>query len=292
MTILEAIELADAIKPNAFDTATKIRWLSEVEGQIQADIWLLAPEEWVEYDENTPTDTQLLVTGGHSKIYRAYLCAMIDLANGEYDHYANTSAVANDYLQEYELWYARVYHPADTWREIRKGCYFTAYGLAVKHGYDGTEEEWLETLHGVSPTVAVVETDDGKQLVITDVNGEKVVDLTSTQPQMLYGVEYATAGKYNGKTVYSQIVDCGAMPSAGAKTVYLYDLDSSARIIRCTGEDGGSNGITLPVIAGSTQISVNAQFDSMELFHYLYLYNSTGVFASDHVYVQIWYTKD
>lgn len=148
MRIIDAISMADAVKPNAFDEATKIRWLSEVEGMIQADIWLLAPEEWIEYDETTPTDTQLLVTGGHSKIYRAYLCAMIDLANGEYDHYANTSAVVNDYLQEYELWYARVYHPADTWREVWKGHYFTAYGLAVKHGYAGTEAEWLASLRG------------------------------------------------------------------------------------------------------------------------------------------------
>ena len=26
------------------------------------------------------------------------------------------------------------------------GYYLTAYGIAVKHGYTGTEEQWLESL--------------------------------------------------------------------------------------------------------------------------------------------------
>lgn len=35
-------------------------------------------------------------------------------------------------------------HDMDKWR----GYYITAYGIAVKHGFDGTEEEWLESLKG------------------------------------------------------------------------------------------------------------------------------------------------
>ena len=30
-----------------------------------------------------------------------------------------------------------------------KGYYISAYGIAVKHGFEGTEEEWLETLKGL-----------------------------------------------------------------------------------------------------------------------------------------------
>lgn len=29
-----------------------------------------------------------------------------------------------------------------------RGYYITAYGIAVKHGYTGTEEEWLASLRG------------------------------------------------------------------------------------------------------------------------------------------------
>ena len=28
------------------------------------------------------------------------------------------------------------------------GYYYSAYGIAVKHGFEGTEEEWLESLKG------------------------------------------------------------------------------------------------------------------------------------------------
>ena len=35
-------------------------------------------------------------------------------------------------------------HTGDNWR----GYYLTAYGVAVKHGFTGTEEEWLESLKG------------------------------------------------------------------------------------------------------------------------------------------------
>lgn len=31
-----------------------------------------------------------------------------------------------------------------------KGYYLSAYGLAVKRGYPGTEEEWLDSLHGAN----------------------------------------------------------------------------------------------------------------------------------------------
>ena len=34
--------------------------------------------------------------------------------------------------------------PPEPWR----GYYITAYGLAVKHGFKGSEEEWLESLKG------------------------------------------------------------------------------------------------------------------------------------------------
>ena len=35
----------------------------------------------------------------------------------------------------------------DNWR----GYYLTAYGIAVKHGFSGTEEEWLEALRQSVP---------------------------------------------------------------------------------------------------------------------------------------------
>lgn len=40
--------------------------------------------------------------------------------------------------------YSDKIHPVYAW----PGYYYSAYGIAVKHGFEGTEEEWLESLKG------------------------------------------------------------------------------------------------------------------------------------------------
>lgn len=45
------------------------------------------------------------------------------------------------------------------------GYYFTAYGIAVKHGFTGSEEEWLESLRGErGPAVLVRYNQDQERL--------------------------------------------------------------------------------------------------------------------------------
>ena len=43
---------------------------------------------------------------------------------------------------------------------VRPPYYFTAYGLAVKHGFQGTEQEWLDSLAGMKMVTAHVSGDD------------------------------------------------------------------------------------------------------------------------------------
>lgn len=59
------------------------------------------------------TDTVLLVPFPHDKLYRSYLCAMIDFANGEIDKYNNAMMMFNKQFSEFTEWYARTYRPAD-----------------------------------------------------------------------------------------------------------------------------------------------------------------------------------
>jgi hypothetical protein len=70
---------------------------------------------------------------------------MIDFARGEYSTYSNTYELFNEWWNEYAAWYALMYDPASGKGEI-KGYYVSAYAIAVKHGYKGTEEEWLSEL--------------------------------------------------------------------------------------------------------------------------------------------------
>ena len=71
--------------------------------------------------------------------------AMIDFVNGEYDRYTNSMNLANAHITEWAAWYNRK-HRSGKPEEL--GIYFSAYGIAVKHGYTGTEEEWLASLKG------------------------------------------------------------------------------------------------------------------------------------------------
>lgn len=160
MKLSTVLALVDEIKPNAFSAQTKTVWLNEIEGLVQTEILLVRVEEIIVYDYESNANTELLVSAPHSKIYAAYLMAQIDFANGEYNKYQNSMVVFNSYFGEYQRWFANNYRPADThpnedenevpgnigrpWR----GYYLSAYGLAVKHGYTGSESEWLEDLHG------------------------------------------------------------------------------------------------------------------------------------------------
>lgn len=95
-------------------------------------------------------NTELLVYPPHDKLYRSYLQAMIFFANGEYTKYNNSIALFNLHMSEYMEWYSRIYNPSSEVAddETFAGYYISAYGIAVKNGYDGTEEEWLLSLVG------------------------------------------------------------------------------------------------------------------------------------------------
>ena len=240
MKLTDVIGYVDRIKPNAFTDEDKARWLSEVEGLVWTEVFLLAPEEFRPYvmsasytaagvcypDEHTArllspipdefsvggkitisggvlyagnageyrikaisadgceitvyevfaatgreedtgttafafdgSEAVLMVRSPHDKIYAAYLTAMIDYANGEYNKYQNTMQMFNGYWGEYCRWYARTFRPADR-PPSETGAYLSAYALAVKHGFRGTEEDWLASLHGADGSSGVWISDD------------------------------------------------------------------------------------------------------------------------------------
>lgn len=101
MTIREIIDYADALKPNAFTDAHKVQWLNELEGKAQALVLHVPEGELVQYTLPVDEATVPLIPFPHDKVYGLWLCAMVDYANGEYDKYANTAAMAND---AYDTW--------------------------------------------------------------------------------------------------------------------------------------------------------------------------------------------
>ena len=121
-----------------------LQFLNEAEGKVQTEVLMIAPEDTVRYGTDDLT-SEMIVTAPHDKLYYVYLMAMIDFVNGEYDRYTNSMNLANAHITEWAGWYNRTHRRG---KPEELGVYFSAYGIAVKHGYTGTEEEWLASLKG------------------------------------------------------------------------------------------------------------------------------------------------
>lgn len=116
MRLAEVIAQVDDIKPNAFSNEAKTLWINEIEGKVQTDVFLLAVDNITQYTYEEDKDTVLLVNPPHDKLYREYLTAKIDYANGEYNKYQNTMQMFNEFWNEFVIWFARNYRPAETHR--------------------------------------------------------------------------------------------------------------------------------------------------------------------------------
>ena len=147
MKVRQAIELARGLKQIDqvnYPDILMLQFLNECEGKLQTEFLHIADVDCQRYTEDD-MEMDLIVGPPHDKLYYAYLCAMIDFTNGEYAKYNNSIIVANAFMAEWAAWFNRT-HERDGRQYL--GVFLSAYGIAVKHGYSGTEEEWLASLEG------------------------------------------------------------------------------------------------------------------------------------------------
>lgn len=128
MTIDEAVERCDRMKPNTYSRADKIRWLSELDGRVLRDIIqahepplkkeientdnLSEPRTWfIGYDENTPGGTALLAPSPYEDIYVKYLFMQIDFNNAEFTRYNNSAAMFQAVYSDFADAWNRAYTP-------------------------------------------------------------------------------------------------------------------------------------------------------------------------------------
>ena len=114
MTIIEAINLIDSLKPNAFSQSEKVRWLSQLDGMVKEEI-INTHEGGADIPFNGYTeddiDKELLIPYPHDSVYGRWLEAQIDLADNEYGRYNNSMSMFNAEYAAYERWYNRNYMP-------------------------------------------------------------------------------------------------------------------------------------------------------------------------------------
>lgn len=186
LKIKTVIQMARLMEPgDVMPDELAIMLLSELDGMIQSDIMLLAPEEIVSY---TDPEQELLLRPPHDGVYLTYLMAMIRQMQQEYEGYQNAQASFDDKLSVFRRWYISHYRPADTRSRSYIGggsagsygfAYLSAYGTAVKLGFVGTEEEWLESLEGEAGAPAVMRYDADAKMVQWSNDGANWTDLMS-----------------------------------------------------------------------------------------------------------------
>ncbi len=116
MTLTEVIALVDTLKPNQYDKAQKVAWLSECD----AGVWKNIIDAH-ERDADMPAtftgyttgdmDRALLAAAPHDLMYRYYLEMQIDLYNKEISNYNNTANIYNRAYADFASWYNREHMP-------------------------------------------------------------------------------------------------------------------------------------------------------------------------------------
>lgn len=111
MTIIEAINKIDSLKPNSYSQEDKIAWLNALDSDIKKNVIDTHRCEheitFDGYDENTPLDTDLLAPAPYDEMYLHWLEAKIDYSNGEYSKYNNSVITYNTDYEAFVNYYNR-----------------------------------------------------------------------------------------------------------------------------------------------------------------------------------------
>ena len=114
MTIIEMITEVDTLHPNGYDQRNKVAWLSNLDGRIKEEIIdIHEGGEGVTFKGYTEEDldTELIVPAPYDEVYRYWLEAQIDYANGEYNKYNNSMTMFNVAYSAYERYYHKTHMP-------------------------------------------------------------------------------------------------------------------------------------------------------------------------------------
>ena len=117
MTVKQAIDQVDSLRPNQYAPAQKVKWLSDLDGMIYSEV-ISAHEpipgdtgSFTPYDPNTDMDKLLIVKPPYEEVYLHYLAMQISLHNGEIPKYNNDMMLFNAAYSAFSKAYTRKVMP-------------------------------------------------------------------------------------------------------------------------------------------------------------------------------------
>ena len=113
MTIRQAMDRADGLRPNTVPEAEKRLWLAQLDGAMRRQIHAKheAAEDVSGADQSQADDTVLLAEEPYAGVYLYWLMAQMDLAQGELTRYNNDMMLYNLSLTEYAVDYKQKHLP-------------------------------------------------------------------------------------------------------------------------------------------------------------------------------------
>ena len=112
MTIREAINGIDELKPNDYTQSEKVKWLSALDGMVQKELYnqyLDSTEIFGGYNDSTDEETVLLIPAPYEEAYLTWLESKIDYHNSEIGKYNNSAMRFNDIFESFKKDYNRTH---------------------------------------------------------------------------------------------------------------------------------------------------------------------------------------
>ena len=261
MKIRDVLDYVMELKEPAFSEKTLLRWLNQIEAEIQAEILLIAEKDIVQYTMDD-METELIAPAPFDKIYEDYLIWRIHEAQEEAERANNAQAVYNKTYVAYSVFVCETINPG-LGKAEKMRYYLSAYGIARKHGFAGTEEEWLKSLkgqqgqagpQGAAGAGVTVEYDEESGTVrVRNVTGEdlqgedgvgieKIVPKTQLTSGNVYTVVLTNKETYDFTAPVGPQGLRGLPGEAGAGINVLYDEESGTVQVVNIGGGGGSGG--------------------------------------------------
>ena len=107
MKVRQVLDQVNEVKPNTFSDSRLMDFLNEVEAMIWVEILDNDPDNYKTLALPDDYDEELIAGPPYSKLYGAYIQAMIDFQNEESISYQNNMAMFNSVWLEYKKFMQR-----------------------------------------------------------------------------------------------------------------------------------------------------------------------------------------